>query len=130
MVKISKYKPSLFQSRLDFSAAGHDVSLSREHPMERMIMRILLALIAISIFGYLYFVSASVLNVMARREADAQTVKLQSSIADMERQYFALEKGIDASSASALGLAPVAPAQYVFRPGNAASAATIGSHAI
>lgn len=129
MIKISKYKPSMLQSRLDFSAAGHDVSLSLEHPMERMIARTLFALIVLSIFAYLYLVSASVLNVMARREADAQTVKYQSSIAQMESQYFALQKGVDESDAASLGLAPIKGTQYVYRPGNAA-AATMGSNVI
>lgn len=130
MIKVSKYKPSLFQARLDFSAAGHDVSLSMEHPLERTIVRVLFALIALSIFGYLYFVSASVLNVMARRESDAATAKYQSSIADMERQYFSLKGGIDEGTASSLGLAPVEHTQYVYRPGNAASAGTIGTNVI
>lgn len=130
MIKVSKYKPSLFQSRLDFSAAGHDVSLSLEHPLERTIMRVLFVLLALCVFGYLYFVSASVLNVMARREADAQTAKYQSSIAEMERQYFALKGGVDESAAPSLGLSPISDTQYVYRPGNAASAGTIGTNVI
>jgi hypothetical protein len=127
--KISKYRPSLFQGRLDFAAVG-GVSFSVEHPFERVAFRTLCVVLVALMCGYLYFVSASVLNIIARREADAKTAQLQGSIAQMEQQYFALSQTVDPQEASALGLAPLSNTQYVYVPGNAASAGSLASNAI
>jgi hypothetical protein len=124
MVKISKYSPSLLQGRLNFAGAG-SVSLSLEHPLERMILRALFVCIALAILAYLYLVSASVLNVMARKEAAADSTRLQSSIAEMEHQYFALNKSVDIAQAQAIGLSDLPAPQYVYRPGNAAAATMV-----
>ena len=97
--------------------------LAIEFPHERHIARVLFMVLAVLLCGYLYCVGASVLNIIARKEASAQTSQLQSSIAYMEQQYFALSQGIDRSGELSLGLAPVSGTQYVYRPGNAASAA-------
>lgn len=126
--KISKYTPSIFQGRLELSAAG-GISLTHEHPYERTMMHALLAVLAVLCFGYLYFVGMSVMNIVARKEADAQTSRLQSAIASLEQQYFALSKDVDESAAVAIGLAPVDETHYVFRPGNAA-AATMASNGL
>ncbi|MFA7310178.1 MAG: hypothetical protein WC050_04720 [Candidatus Paceibacterota bacterium] len=104
--------------------------LASEHPLEQQAMRALFALLVLLLCGYLYFVGASVLNIMARKEASAKTTNLQSAIAGMEQQYFALSQSVDASSAHALGLAPVTGTQYVYRPGNAASAGVVARGAI
>ncbi len=103
--------------------------LSYEHPLESVALRVCMALIAIFLMGYLYFVGASILNVIARKEADANAAHLQSAIADMEEQYFALSQSVDQSEAQRLGLAPITDAQYVYRPGQTA-AATIESNEI
>ena len=80
--KISKYAPSIFQGKLDFSSVQRDVSLSLEHPVERAALRILSIVLLVAICGYLYFVSASILNVIARKEAqpdDTPGFKIEDS---------------------------------------------------
>jgi hypothetical protein len=115
--KISKHAPSIFQGKLDFAAAGRGASLSVEHPLERVAMSALaLALVAL-IGGYLYFVSASVLNVMARREAIAQVAQIEGTIGGLEQQYFALSESVSPQLGAALGLSPARNTQYVYRPG-------------
>lgn len=96
--------------------------LSIEYVYERTAARVLFALIGLAVLAYLYFVGASVLNIIARKEAARAASSLQGSIAALEKQYFALESTVTPESASSLGLAPVAGAQYVYRPGATAIA--------
>lgn len=128
--RISKYRPSLMQGRLDFAGARQSISLHMEHPLEQRVFQILCIALGVLIAGYLYFVSASVLNIMANREAESSIAAVQSSIASLETQYFALDKDVTPAMAQTLGLAPVADPQYVYVPGNAASAGTLATKAI
>ena len=127
--KISKHVPSIFQGRLDFAGQAGSVSLSREHPLEGAVIRTLSILLIALICGYLYFVSASVLNVMARREALSQVSQIQGTIGASEQQYFALSESISPQEGASLGLSPVLNTQYVYRPGNV-GAATIARNEI
>lgn len=127
--KISKHVPSIFQGKLDFSTAKRGVSLSMEHPFERVLVRVLLIVLIALVCGYLYFVSASVLNVMARREALAQVNKIQGAIGGLEQQYFVLSQAVRPEMGTSLGLSPVLQTQYVYRPGNV-GAVTIDRNAI
>lgn len=107
--------------------------LSIEHPAERFIFNTLFVTLMLLLAGYLYFVASSVLNIIARKEASAQTTALQSGLAGMEKEYFMLTQGMTAGKAASIGLAPLKSADYLYRPGNAASAAspaTIGSNEI
>jgi hypothetical protein len=125
LLKISKYKPSLLQGKFEF---GQDtVSLSLEHPRERFLMRVLgVALVALIGF-YLYFVTASVLNVMARKEALGKINDIQGSIGSLESRYLALANAVSPQEGTQLGLAPVQNTQYVYRPGNVGAATIAGN---
>ncbi len=127
--KISKYTPSIFQGKLDFSSVSHGVSLSTEHPAESLLFRLLSLILIVAIGGYLYFVSASILNVIARREALTHVSVIQGSIGGLEQRHFELSRGISAESGSSLGLAPISGKTYVYRPGNV-GAATIARNEI
>ncbi len=100
----------------------HIAILSLEYSFERVAFRVLFALLGIILCGYLYFVGASVLNIIARKEASRSSVSLQSSIAGLEKQYFALSEGVTPETGSTLGLSPVHETDYVYRPGATASA--------
>lgn len=126
--KISKYKPSLFQGKFDFSAP-RGFSLSYEHPMERLVQNgLALALILLACL-YLYFITATVLNVIARKDALGKVAHIEGRIGGLEQQYFALSQEVDPSRAKAVGLTPVSDTSYVYRPGNV-GAATIDPNAI
>lgn len=129
-LKISKYKPSVAQAKLNLFVSERRVSLAIEHPFERVLRQVLFVVLALLVLAYLYFVAASILNIMARKEANAATLAFQTSIAQMEGDYFTLSQGLDPQYAGALGLAPVGNTTFVYRPGNAASADTIGRNAI
>lgn len=100
----------------------HIAVLSIEYSFERVAFRVLFALLGIILCGYLYFVGASVLNIIARKEASRSSVSLQSTIAGLEKQYFALTDAVTPESASTLGLSTVNSTAYVYRPGATASA--------
>ncbi len=116
--KISKHVPSIFQGRLDFASGKHGISLSIEHPLESAVLRVLFLALFVLIGGYLYFVSASILDVIARKEALSHIAKIQGSIGGLEQEYFTLSKAISSKSGERLGLAPVSEQVYVYRPGN------------
>jgi len=93
------------------------VALSVEHSAETMVLRSLFALVALLLLAYLYFVSASILNVMARKEALARADTLQSQTALLEQRYFSLSQELTPIAAQELGLAPISGTDYVYRPG-------------
>jgi hypothetical protein len=98
--------------------------LSVEYIYERIAFRMLFALLGIILCGYLYFVGASVLNIIARKEATRDSAALQGNIAMLEKQYFVLSESITPQNGSSLGLAPLDGANYVYRPGMTAIAPT------
>ena len=128
--KISKYKPSQLQGTLQLEAMRPRASLAMEHAYERHALSILLIALALLIAGYLYFVTASILHVMARSEALRQTDKIESSIGELEQRYLALAHEVSPGTGLALGLAPVSDVSYVHREGNAAFAGTVASRSI
>ncbi len=129
LTKISKYSPSIFQGRLDFSAARKSLSITAEHPYESVIARTLIVALVVLASLYLYFVGASVLHIVARKEAGTETMRLQSAIAAMEQEYYALSGEVDESVASTMGLTAVEKTHYVYKPG-ATVAATIPGNGI
>ncbi|KKW24633.1 MAG: hypothetical protein UY74_C0026G0005 [Candidatus Kaiserbacteria bacterium GW2011_GWC2_52_8b] len=121
VLKISRHVPSVFQGSLDFSG-GRTFSLTIEHPLEPLLFRGLFGCLAFLLCLYLYFVTASVLNVIAREEASSRTAELQNSISHMEQNYFALLQDLKPQTGASLGLAPVSQTSYVHRPGATALA--------
>ena len=91
-------------------------ALSVAHPAEAWIMKACIALIALMLCGYVYVVSATALNVMAGREADAHAATLEGRLGALQQRYYSLARAISAESAMSLGLAPVAETDYVYRP--------------
>lgn len=101
--------------------------LAIEHPLEKRALAALASILCLLVLAYLYLVAASVMNIVARKEADARATQIQSSIGALEESYFALSNALTPDSASSLGLAPVAKTAYVYRPGNAAAASVSSS---
>ncbi len=100
-----------------------------EHPVEAIALRVLGTLLILVVCGYLYFVTASILNVIARKEALTRVVVIQGSIGGLEQHYFKLSNGISPEMGGALGLTPINQQHYVYRPGNV-GAATIARNEI
>ena len=95
-----------------------DSILQMEHPIERPAIKWLFAVLILLVCAYLYFVSVSVLNVIARKEALREMSDITSSIATMEQRYFHISQDMTQDTANNLGLKPVKTTAYVYRPGN------------
>jgi hypothetical protein len=98
------------------------MALSAEHPMETAALRYLSLIVLVLLCAYLYFVSATVLNVIAQREASRASASLESDIGQLEQRYFMLAEGLTEDTAIALGLEPIVARSYVYRPGTVGSA--------
>lgn len=99
--------------------------LSTQHPFEQVIFNVLCLLLMAAIGAYLYLVGASVIHVMARTEAQARSLRIESAIAKLEQTFFALSEGITPTASRELGLSPVRGTAYVYRPGNATALNTV-----
>src|SRR3989338_3943339 len=121
--RISKYRPSALQGTLRLEVARPRARLSQEQACEPHTRSILSIALIVLTAAYLYFVAASIMNVIARTEAMREMQTIQSAIAGMEQRYFALSQGVTPAEGVALGLSPVVHTSYVHRPGNAAVAA-------
>lgn len=108
----------------------HIAILNIEHVYEKAAFRVLFALLGIVLCGYLYFVGASVLNIIARKEATRASAAMQGTIAGLEKQYFVLTEAVSPQSGSTLGLSQVADTDYVYRPGATAIATVAASDAL
>lgn len=125
LLKISKYKASVLQGKFEFSAGSEPISLSLEHPRERFLLRALGAAFLFLCCCYLYFVTASILNVMARKEALARIDALRGSIGTLEQRYLALSQAVTPEMGKDIGLSPVSSTQYVYRPGTVGTATIV-----
>jgi len=90
-------------------------ALSFELPYEDVALRYLCLMMALLMVAYLYLVSASVLNVIAQREAAQASAQLQSNIGVLEGKYFSLGQEITPAQATKLGLAPLTESSFVYR---------------
>ena len=125
--KISKYAPSIFQGKIDFASRHRVVSLTAEHPLERVASRVLWLTLALLACGYVYFVGASILHVIERKEALGKATGLANAVSSLEREYLVASQGIGPEDAARLGLSPIVDTAYVYRPGNAAAALVDGN---
>jgi len=81
-------------------------------------LRILFAMLAFAIAGYLYFVGVSIMNVIVSREASITSERLQSEVATLEQEYFSLAKLITAEGAANSGLVKPTETTFVKAQGN------------
>jgi hypothetical protein len=71
---------------------------------EAHMLSLLYFMLGLCIAGYVYFVGVSILNLIANREAFAESERLQSEVAMLETEYFELGRGITAAAAAQHGL--------------------------
>jgi hypothetical protein len=94
----------------------------REYVLEKRMRHFVLMLIGFCAFGYVYFVSTSVLNIIARKDAHTQITQVESAIGTLESEYFYLSSAISQDAAKDLGLVPVLRKNFVTRTSIHASA--------
>ena len=96
--------------------------LTIEHPLERRILSMLSFVLVFMLAGYLYLVTSSILNIVARKEALANARSLESGIGSLEQEYLALSEQVSPEFGVLLGLAPISHTAYVRRPGSLSAA--------
>ena len=100
-------------------------SLSEEVPYEYALLRYMLFIACALVVVYLYLVSASVLNVIAQKEAGGRSAKLESHLGVLEGEYFSLNERVTQSHAAELGLKPLNGSSFVYRHTSMGAAATV-----
>ena len=89
---------------------------------EEHALRVLGVILGVCMFAYVGFVSFSIMNVIAYREAVAEAESLRTELGFLEQEFFELTKGIDEGSAIHLGLVPVSDRSFVRLPSTLGSA--------
>lgn len=105
--------------RISVISAAPVSILTLEHPYERVITRTVFGLLCILACAYLYFVTFSVMHVVAHKEALVQSAHLTDSISQLERRYFDLSRSVTRDEGARLGLSDITPS-YVYATGNTA----------
>jgi hypothetical protein len=95
---------------------------------EQYLLHMLFLAIGLCIVGYAYFVSLSILNVIAHKEAIAESERLQSQVGLLEQDYFELSKSVTPALAVQLGMTQTSDTTFVRRPGAVGSAQ--GAHGL
>ena len=86
-------------------------------PREESAIRFLGVALVLLVFAYIFFVSLSIVNVIARKEANDETKALRSIVGQLERNYFTLSHGVQAADGKGLGLTGVSDTEFIHRPG-------------
>lgn len=89
--------------------------LSHEFRVERVLLRTTIALLIGMLGLYVYFITDSALSVIAKNEAERNSVQLESTVGELETKLFAMSEAITPESASTLGLIPVEDKHFVRR---------------
>lgn len=92
--------------------------LAIEHPYERIALRMLVVAIICCSVLYLYFVTVSVLNVMARKEARVGAIMLETRVGRLQEEYFALSGTVTPEYFATIGLTYIEAPRFVYRLGN------------
>lgn len=116
------HKPSIFQAQLQFPALRGTYALNAEHPLENTAFKTFFVVLFALIFTYIYLVGSSALNIIARKEALAQSTQVGATIGGFERDYFSASQKIVPEAGLSLGLSPVTKTAYVYRPGTVGQA--------
>jgi len=86
-------------------------------PGEQFMLHGLFMAVALCVFGYAYFVSLSIVNVIAHKEAIAESDTLQSQVGGLEQEYFELSRNVTPALGESLGMTPTSNTSFVRKPG-------------
>ncbi|OGZ07342.1 MAG: hypothetical protein A2942_04000 [Candidatus Lloydbacteria bacterium RIFCSPLOWO2_01_FULL_50_20] len=80
---------------------------------DRKIFWTLVAIGAGALLLYVYFLSMSVVSVVARKDAEREVGRMTARVATLESQYALLDRDIDLTLAHARGFVDVAVPKYI-----------------
>ena len=90
-------------------------TLSSAHPLELVAVRVMSGVVLLLIVAYVYGISASTFNIIARKQAESSAGVVRSSLAQLNAEYYTLTQGLTQSRAKTLGLSELREASYVTR---------------
>lgn len=85
------------------------------HHLERQLIRALFLTLFLLASLYVYFLSASVLNVVMREEIGKDIAAFNSQIGELEHSYLSQKNRIGLNDASTLGFVKIADKRFVER---------------
>ena len=97
------------------AARIQDFALPKEQNVKTIVLAGL-AVLAVMVSMYVYFVGKIVFDVVGRKTAESSIRTLQSSISTDSMAYFQSMKSLDLASAASLGLTPSSDTLYASRP--------------
>ena len=106
------------------------IPLAKEYVFERRARRVIFLIIGLCAVGYIYFVSTSVLYIIARKDAHTQISQVESQVATLESEYFVLSSTISIEEAEKLGLVSVSKKNFVTRTSVHASLSEVASNGL
>lgn len=75
------------------------------------------SLIALLFVAYVYFISASIVNVVLRQEATVEIATIHSRISELEADYFSRKQSVDAQFATEEGFTALSATHYITSSG-------------
>lgn len=88
------------------------LSYSAEYYSQKRAVWFLISLCAVSIGVYMYFVSASIVNVVVREETEQRVQETRSAIGALEREYLKVRQDITLAHAESAGFVAVSQKTY------------------
>ena len=83
----------------------------------------LVAVISLSALMYIYYVREAVLNVVAREQVTGQIQADNTTVSNLENQYFALKSAVTMDTALAMGFEPTKASAFISADSGAAGLA-------
>ena len=90
-------------------------TLTSAHPLEPLALRVVSGVVLLLIVCYVYGISASTFNIIARKQAESSAGSVQSSLAQLNAEYYSLTGKLTEARAQSLGLSELAETSYVTR---------------
>lgn len=118
----------LYYPRMNTQLKARTTILTMEHPLEPVFRKGLFAAFFVLVLLYLYLVFASVLNVIASKEASSNAARLEGVVGTREQEYLAMSQFVTPETGAEIGLAPVETPTYVVRPSTVGMADTNSSY--
>ncbi len=83
--------------------------------IERKVFWSFLILVILFASLYMYFISASIVNVVLRKEIEGDIITTHSEVGELESRYLGLENNITMDRAFAMGFVKLADKKFVTR---------------
>ena len=91
------------------------IAVAHTQDLEKKLFWSLIAMLVLMLVMYVFFVNATVMNIVGRQTAERAASSVNSHISDLESQYLALASGITPEYAHSIGFAETKTEAYATR---------------